>query len=168
MQYNAKPRTSSRVYETVRESVGASTVLCLPVFWADWHHRGRLSSEDTTCYFVGIDAEKFCLTATRNGGPLWQFLQIFGILLVGHIEGLDEEETLVTDLSLPEEEYGNLTERAELFAATVRRNSDIASKVSALNPLRTISRPNFSRGPTTSRSSLSLGEKKDEIVDCRV
>lgn len=171
MQYSAKPRTSSRVYETVREAVGDSTVLCLPVFWADWHHRGRLTSEDSTCYFVGIDAEKFCLAATRNGGPLWQFLQIFGILLVGHIEGLDEEETLVTDLSLPEEEYASLTERAELFAATVRRNTEISSsKMSVLNPLRTISRPNFSRGGTfrSSRSSLSLDEKKNEIVDCRV
>ena len=54
MQYSAKPRASSKVYETVRESVTESCVLCLPCFWADWHHRGRLASEDSTCYYVGI------------------------------------------------------------------------------------------------------------------
>ena len=54
MQYSAKPRASSKVYETVRETLAESGVLCLPCFWADWHHRGRLASEDSTCYYVGI------------------------------------------------------------------------------------------------------------------
>jgi hypothetical protein len=71
MQYSAKPRASSKVYETVRESVMESCVLCLPCFWADWHHRGRLASEDATCYYVGIQ-----VTWKSEGerGTLWLFV----------------------------------------------------------------------------------------------
>lgn len=166
MQYSAKPRASSKVYETVRESVMESCVLCLPCFWADWHHRGRLASEDATCYYVGIQAEQFCGAATKHGGPLWQFLQIFGILLVGQIESSDEAESWVTDLCLSEESMSNLIERSQAFAATVRKNLDV-SKASVLNPLRTITRPTFSRSFGKSNELLvELEGEKEEILHC--
>ena len=125
MQYSAKPRTNSKNYESVRELVSEADVLCLPCFWADWHHRGRMSSDTATCYYIGIHAESFCHLATKHGGPLWQYLQIFGILLVGHIESMDEEDTLITDLNLPEETFSKLTERAQDFAATVRNQHNL-------------------------------------------
>ncbi|CAK9039765.1 cGMP-gated cation channel alpha-1 (Cyclic nucleotide-gated cation channel 1) (Cyclic nucleotide-gated channel alpha-1) (CNG channel alpha-1) (CNG-1) (CNG1) (Cyclic nucleotide-gated channel [Durusdinium trenchii] len=151
MQYSAKPRVAKE-----------ADVLCMPCFWADWHHRGRMTAENAACYYIGVHAECFCNLATKNGGPLWQFLQIFGILLVGHIEGMDEEHTLMTDLGLPEEEFAKLTLRAQEFACTVRDNHklDVHSQTNALNPLKNLTKPSFSRSSTQGTQS--------EILQCRM
>lgn len=145
-------------------------MLCLPCFWADWHHRGRLTSDGTTCYYLGIDAEQFCSVATRHGGPLWQYLQILGILLIGAVESSDEDDNFVTDLCFPEAQFANLRGRALEFAATVQRNQDITKATNALNPLKNISRPNFSRSMPPSRSSTKdlVRSEGETILDTRL
>lgn len=93
----------------------AQDVLCLPCLWAEWYHRGRLTS-NAICYIAGVDCEEFCRQAINFGGRLVQFLQIYGILLVGAVEAL-EEQRLATDLSLEEDKLSDVASRAERFAS---------------------------------------------------
>eukprot|EP00438_Fugacium_kawagutii_P031478 Skav222647 [mRNA] locus=scaffold10:462694:474269:- [translate_table: standard] len=91
------------VYETIRESVGEGTVLCLPCFWADWHHRGRMTSEDVTCYYVGIEAPR--REVLYGGHEAWR--------------SSVAENTLVSDLSLEEEEQRAQGGQGRLSQATM-------------------------------------------------
>ena len=108
--------------------------------------------------------------ATRHGGPLWQYLQILGILLIGAVESSDEDDNFVTDLCFPEAQFANLRGRALEFAATVQRNQDITKATNALNPLKNISRPNFSRSMPPSRSSTKdlVRSEGETILDTRL
>ena len=69
------------------EFVSPGQVLCLPCLWAEWLHRGRLTANGgTTAYYNGINCEKFCSLVKQHGNPLWQYLQIYGILVIGEID----------------------------------------------------------------------------------
>ncbi|CAE7292067.1 Kcnh7 [Symbiodinium sp. CCMP2592] len=98
-------------------------VLCLPCLWAEWYHRGRLTS-NAICYIAGVDCEEFCRQAINFGGRLVQFLQIYGILLVGAVEAL-EEQRLATDLSLEEDKLSDVASRAERFASMSRAANEV-------------------------------------------
>ena len=37
-------------------------------------------------YYNGINCEKFCSLVKQHGSPLWQYLQIYGILVPGSLE----------------------------------------------------------------------------------
>ena len=153
MSYSAKQKASSQYMDMVRKSVKESDVLCLPCFWADWHHRGRMTADLGTCYYFGISSEKFCNLSANHGGPLWQYLQIFGILLVGAVEVLDERGSLVTDMCFPEEELTPLMLRSERFATVINSHSDVLTATAA-----GIMSSNMSAFHTASHSSLGKDE----------
>ena len=60
--------------------------MSLPCIFAEWKHRGRLYAHHSACYWVGLNAVRFCNLIADSGGVVWQHLHIFGILLVGAIE----------------------------------------------------------------------------------
>lgn len=62
----------------------------------------------------------------KFGGPLFRYLQIFGILLVSEIEYLQEQGTIVSDMNLEKEQLIHLAAQAE-------RYSDVAAPKSAPN-----------------------------------
>lgn len=124
MRYLAKQKTSSQIMDMVRQKIDQGAVLCLPSLWADWQHRGRLTAEYGTCYYMKIDAEKFCSIATQYGGPLWQYLQIFGILLIGAVDNRDEQGIMITDLGFEEKELDRVVMRAQRIAAIMNAHAD--------------------------------------------
>ena len=88
--------------------------LCEPVLWAQWFHRGQLSTT-TTSFLMCLDSAKFVDLAVETGGITYQFLFMFGILYVGMIEGLCSEGSVVTDRGLKAEQMEDLTDRARKF-----------------------------------------------------
>lgn len=94
--------------------VAEGEVLCLPTLWAEWKYKGRLCATYGAAYYMGVSSHRFCEVAAEHGGPLWQYLHILGILLLGSIES----SKIRTDLTYPEtlEELGaRATKYAEIF-----------------------------------------------------
>ncbi|CAK9006735.1 Potassium/sodium hyperpolarization-activated cyclic nucleotide-gated channel 2 (Brain cyclic nucleotide-gated channel 2) (BCNG-2) [Durusdinium trenchii] len=91
--------------------------LCLPCLWAEWTHRGRLAANMGICYYARLRCDQFCIIIKKFGGPLFQHLQIFGILLVSEVEAMDDEGIEVTDMGLDEELMRGFVSRAERFAS---------------------------------------------------
>eukprot|EP00439_Symbiodinium_sp_Y106_P086557 s46_g34.t1 len=117
------------------EFVSPGQVLCLPCLWAEWLHRGRLTANGgTTAYYNGINCEKFCSLVKQHGNPLWQYLQIYGILVIGEIEHMDAEDIFVTDKTLAEDKMHDIATRAGRFADMVnsRHDSEKASFMATL------------------------------------
>ena len=117
------------------EIVSPGQVLCLPCLWAEWLHRGRLTANGgTTAYYNGIDCDKFCGLVKQHGNPLWQYLQIYGILVVSEIEHMDAGDIFVTDLPLDEDKMDDIANRAGRFAHLVnsRHESENASLMATL------------------------------------
>ncbi|CAJ1385449.1 unnamed protein product [Effrenium voratum] len=106
------------------DSVSSGDILCLPCFWAEWQHVGRLTAMHAggTCYYFGINANDFCNLAMRSGKPLYRYLQVFGILLVGAYETIEGGEVL-TDLCLPPEQLKELAGRAARFETILSSKS---------------------------------------------
>jgi len=90
--------------------------LCLPCLWCEWTHRGRLAATMGICYYARLRCDQFCTIVQKFGGPLFQFLQIFGIFLVSEIEAMDQTGVEVTDVNLDEELLKGFGRRAERFA----------------------------------------------------
>jgi len=114
-------------FERVREGF----VFCLPALWAEWQYRGRLHASFGTCYHVGLDASKFCRLAAQAGGPLWQFLQIFGFLYISWIETMDEQGELVTDKCPEEDKILELVSRTQRYSNTIHERGALFSGYSA-------------------------------------
>ena len=89
---------------------------CLPALWAVWHNHGRFSADNGLCYYVTIDAENFCTASVNYGGPIYAHLQIFGILLVGHVEGMEDDNLKVGDM-MDELVMSELRVRAQQYCA---------------------------------------------------
>lgn len=113
MSYQAKE------HQLVECTGEKNSCLCMITLWADWYTRGRLTALNELCYYVIVDAEAFCTACVNFGGSIFSHLQIFGIFLVGHIEVLDEQHLMVTDL--PDEKIlEELKQRAISFADFAR------------------------------------------------
>ncbi|CAK9006737.1 Cyclic nucleotide-gated cation channel subunit A (Cyclic nucleotide-gated ion channel subunit A) (CNG channel) [Durusdinium trenchii] len=89
--------------------------LCVACLWTEWHHRGRLSAGQGIGYYIQVQCDAFGHLVVKFGGPLWRFLQIFGILLVSELEFLQDMGEPVSDLGLPEDRMSDLATRAERF-----------------------------------------------------
>mmetsp|Transcript_72107 Transcript_72107/g.168763 ORF Transcript_72107/g.168763 Transcript_72107/m.168763 type:complete len:443 (-) Transcript_72107:89-1417(-) len=95
--------------------VERNQLVCLPSLWSEWRHAGRLTASVGTSYYITIDCDKFCATATHFGGRLCLYLQVFGILVVGAVETLYESGALMTDLVFDTKRVRELASRAERF-----------------------------------------------------
>ena len=103
------PNKPSKFTFFFRSLCGENAVICMASLWANWYHRGRnlavtwqtkrretkgfgsgLTASTGTCFYVGIQCEEFGRLASSHGGPLWQYLQVFGMLLVGTVELLED------------------------------------------------------------------------------
>ncbi|CAE7202391.1 AMY1.4 [Symbiodinium natans] len=102
------------------ERVREGAVLCMAAIWAEWQYRGRLSASFGTCYYIGIDVAQFSRLAAHAGGPLWQFLQIFGFLFISSIEAMDEGGELATDLCCEMAKISELVSRTQRYCDTIR------------------------------------------------
>ncbi|CAE7689612.1 AMY1.6 [Symbiodinium pilosum] len=107
------------------------SIFCMPALWAEWQYRGRLSARYGTCYHIGLDTAMFCRLAAQAGGPLWQFLQIFGFLLVSSIEALDEQGEIVTDLCLEEAKISELVSRTQRYSNSIHERGGLFHSASA-------------------------------------
>ncbi|CAE7421219.1 per1 [Symbiodinium pilosum] len=115
MGYIARQLTS---FES--EHIHSGEVFCLPCIWAEWLHRGRLTANTgKTCYYNGLDCVKFANLVKQHGSPLWQYLQIYGILLIGEVEHMDAEDIWVTDKALADRKMDDIAGRAQRFADIV-------------------------------------------------
>lgn len=125
--------------------------LCVACLWAEWHHRGRLSAGQGMCYFIKVNCDAFGQVVLKYGGPLYRYLQIYGILLVSEIEWLQEDGFLMSDLNLDEEQMTNLSAQAERFANLVAvAPSPTAPKENALTRILSGMKSN---------PSISIGER---------
>ncbi|OLP90285.1 Potassium channel AKT1 [Symbiodinium microadriaticum] len=87
-------------------------------------HRGRLTANTgETCYYAGISCEKFAHIVKQHGPPLWQYMQIYGILFIEEIEHMDAEDFFVTDQCLADERMEEIAMRAQRFADMVKAKS---------------------------------------------
>ena len=94
--------------------VSAEDIICLPCIFAEWKHRGRLFAHRGSCYWVTLDAVEFCNLVTEYGGPIWQHLHIFGILLVGAIE---DRAWLINDVNWSTVRIDELCARTVKYAS---------------------------------------------------
>lgn len=107
---------------TIQKRVGPpskvlpGTWLCEPVLWAQWYHRGQLTSTSTS-FVMCLDSAKFIDLALETGGPTYQFLFMFGILYVGMMERLCSEGSVVTDRGIEAQHMHDLADRASKFLA---------------------------------------------------
>ncbi|CAE7292048.1 unnamed protein product [Symbiodinium sp. CCMP2592] len=104
------------------ESVTRHQHISLVALWADWHHRGKLSAIWGMCYFVSIDCDAFGHCAHKYNGPLFRFLHIFGVLLIGQLEAMHDEGLVVTDLGVSNERQKELSTRAQGFVSLVENS----------------------------------------------
>lgn len=152
--------------QSVSQSMcGEDEVICMASLWAAWYHRGRLTASHGTCFYVGINCEEFGRLAGSHGGPLWQYLQVFGMLLVGTVEVLEDHGEDLSDLSLPMEKLYHLGNRAQHLvrkAARFFRGSRgyrSESKASSTSISRLDSRLEFA----DSRPSLTRDESNNSL-----
>jgi len=103
----------------VQERAVEGSILCMPCLWAEWEHRGTLNARWGTAYHIGIDSKQFCRLAAQAAGPLWQFLQIFGFLLISMIETMDEQGELVSDMCLAQDRLDELLSRTHRYSSTI-------------------------------------------------
>lgn len=149
MGYIARQLTS---FES--EHVFAGEVFCLPCIWAEWNHRGRLTANTgKICYYNGVDAATFANLVKKHGSPLWQYLQIFGILLIGEVEHMDGEDIWVTDKGLADSKMDDIAARAQRFADIV--NARHAHKGSFMATLGAIAHTSHSRSESKSATDVS-------------
>jgi len=149
------------------EFVSPGQVLCLPCLWAEWLHRGRLTANGgTTAYYNGINCEKFCSLVKQHGNPLWQYLQIYGILVIGEIEHMDAEDIFVTDKTLAEDKMHDIATRAGRFADMVnsRHDSEKASFMATLGAVGHHHHHNRAPSKSTNRSHSSLDHGEKELL----
>lgn len=149
-----------------RANVAEGEILCLPTLWADWHHRGRLTANTTTCVYITLNSEQFGLLVSKVGGAMWQHLQILGILLVSEIENMDQnscQRNSVSDLSLGQTKLDELVIRAERFASILKQNKDPAGPPDRMDSFR--SRINVKGGDRSYAISSQLLAPIDEIFD---
>mmetsp|Transcript_18253 Transcript_18253/g.30901 ORF Transcript_18253/g.30901 Transcript_18253/m.30901 type:complete len:703 (-) Transcript_18253:119-2227(-) len=88
--------------------------LCEPVLWAQWYHRGQLTST-TTSFVMCLDSAKFIDLALETGGLTYQFLFMFGIHYVGMLERLCSEGLVITDRGIEANHMHDLADRASKF-----------------------------------------------------
>ncbi|CAJ1343075.1 unnamed protein product, partial [Effrenium voratum] len=96
--------------------------LCEPVLWAQWHHRGQLTTTGTCCLMC-LKSAKFADCAAEMGGGTYQFLFMFGILYIGQIERVSQEGGLVSDRGLDARKMMDLADRAHKFLTVSARQS---------------------------------------------
>ncbi|CAE7456056.1 unnamed protein product [Symbiodinium sp. CCMP2456] len=149
MGYIARQLTS---FES--EHVFGGEVFCLPCIWAEWNHRGRLTANTgKICYYNGVDAVTFANLVKKHGSPLWQYLQIFGILLIGEVEHMDGEDIWVTDKCLSDSKMDDVAARAQRFADIV--NARHAHKGSFMATLGAIAHTSNSRSGSKSATDVA-------------
>lgn len=93
------------------DTVPAWTWVCEYALWATWKHCGALVSHRTSRY-IEVSVEEFCNQVSRSGGPLYEYLQTFGVLLVGVLEAMIDDGVPLTDLPCDDDTIDNLTDRA--------------------------------------------------------
>ncbi|CAK9105656.1 unnamed protein product [Durusdinium trenchii] len=133
-------------FRASRSLVTPHDSVCLPCLWAEWHHCGRLTAEFGAGYFTLIRADGFASSAVKFGGFISRYLQIFGILYVGHLETINVDE--VDDLGLHKTKMGDLEVRARSFCVNAK-----GSKV----------REHLFKSATSTMSSSDLGTLQPKI-----
>ena len=114
MTYKYRGKDGRELYATGTND--QNSCWCLPALWAVWHNHGRFSAENGLCYYVTVDAENFGTASVNYGGTIYAHLQIFGILLVGHVEGMEDDNLKVTDM-MDELVMSELRIRAQQYCA---------------------------------------------------
>ena len=100
------------------DTVSAEDIVCLQCIFAEWKHRGRLFAHHGSCYWVGLNAVKFCSLVTEYGGAVWQHLHIFGILLVGAIE---DRQWMINDINWGMVGVDELCERTVKYVSRLQK-----------------------------------------------
>ncbi|OLQ14603.1 hypothetical protein AK812_SmicGene1235 [Symbiodinium microadriaticum] len=152
--------SSNSMARNSAESVTKHQHISLVALWADWHHRGKLSALWGMCYFVSIDCDAFGHCAHKYNGPLFRFLHIFGVLLIGQLEAMHDEGLAVTDLGVSNERQKELSTRAQGFVSLVE-NSHLSRRrnVSPTNAKHFLKSASFlSSNISENQSDLSLKE----------
>lgn len=128
-------QTGSLEYHTLdkeTEDCESDTVCCLPSLWAEWPHMGRLTANHGTCFYIGIGCRDFSMLAASFGGPICEYLKIFGILLLSEIEALQAQGTEVNDISAQDKiSTRDLADRAERFASLKERSASRFTRTSS-------------------------------------
>lgn len=98
-----------------RVHLHAETRLSEIGLWARWTHRGQLTSQ-ATCHYFGVDAAIFANLVLERGGDIFRYFQVFGFLLVAHVEEVGDESGW-GDLPVDEAKLEDLIVRAKSFNA---------------------------------------------------
>eukprot|EP00439_Symbiodinium_sp_Y106_P055494 s1886_g7.t1 len=134
-QYVYVIQTGTFEYHTLdkdTEDCKSDTVCCLPSLWAEWPHMGRLTANLGTCFYIGVGCRDFSMLAASFGGPLCEYLKIFGILLLSEIEALQAQGTEVNDISVQNNiSTRDLADRAERFASLKERSASRFQRTSS-------------------------------------
>ncbi|CAJ1342687.1 unnamed protein product [Effrenium voratum] len=149
-------KSSSMKEEVLQQSLIEGDALCLPALWAEWHHRGRLVAVQGASYLVLLDCPAFALLAAKFAKQLLRYLHIFGILVVGEVEALQEAEGALSDLCISRDLVESLAKRARKFSDLSEKHGESASSGIVLRSVASFHRSGkILQGSKTLRLSTS-------------
>ncbi|CAL1159119.1 unnamed protein product, partial [Cladocopium goreaui] len=132
MGYYVKAQDSTEFDVKERWTVKEGTFLCVPTLFASWYYRGKLNADRGSCYYVSIESSSFCGLAQQHAGALYQYMRIYGMLLINVIEARDLDRQEVSDLDLPRWVLDDIRDRTQRFADALNSTSNSAIRQSNL------------------------------------
>ncbi|CAE8687063.1 unnamed protein product [Polarella glacialis] len=90
------------------------------VLWSQWKHTGLLVTKTFT-EFILLEADKFVNIVTQEGGQMYVYLRMLGLVLLASMDASDDSGEFCTDLGVGKKFMNQLAERSLRFAELEKR-----------------------------------------------
>ncbi|CAE8656789.1 unnamed protein product [Polarella glacialis] len=110
------------------------------VLWSPWKHTGLLVTQTFT-EFILLEADKFVDIVTQEGGQMYVYLRMLGLVLLASMDDSDDNGEFCTDLGVGEQAMNQLAERSMRFADLEKKGQgSITGDILPTTHLRRMSR----------------------------
>ncbi|CAE8644657.1 unnamed protein product [Polarella glacialis] len=90
------------------------------VLWSPWKHTGFLVTQTFT-EFILLEAHKFVNIVVQEGGQMYVYLRMLGLVLLASMDAADDSGEFCTDLGVGKQAMNQLAERSMRFAELEKR-----------------------------------------------
>jgi len=150
MGYYVKAQDSTEFDVKERRDVTEGTFLCVPCLFSSWHYRGKLNADRGSCYYVSVESSIVRDLVQQHAGVLYQYLRIYGMLLISIIEARDLDRQEVSDMDVPRYLIDDIRDRTQRFCDVLnttrstsgQRTSTALESLGGEYPLEDVRRPN--------------------------
>lgn len=114
------------------------------------HYRGKLNADRGSCYYVSVESSIVRDLVQQHAGVLYQYLRIYGMLLISIIEARDLDRQEVSDMDVPRYVIDDIRDRTQRFCDVLnttrstsgQRTSTALESLGGEYPLEDVRRPN--------------------------